>query len=117
MILVFNDAELRWDAIATYDEGLVVRASRIGGSNVHFRRLLTSPEGQDPYWLIRPRWGGTLFNGTKVYNAHNFMVGSPGRLVILRAPERPSKPWAVTVEDQARILMPTYDPEWEAEGL
>lgn len=120
MILVFSDTESRWDAIDTYYEGLVVRASHVSGSTVRFRRLETSPEGGDPFWLVQPRWGGTLFNGAKVYGTHYFMAGRPSRLVMLRAPESSGTAhpaWAVIVEDQARILMPAYDPEWEASSL
>ena len=118
MILIFTDGNSVWDAVDTYSKGIIIKASRVRESgSVRVRRLVSSPSDETPYWLIQPRWDGTLENGAPKFGVHNLRVGEDFVLVYLQAPARDGAPWVLNVNQQARILMPAYDPRWDADGL
>ena len=118
MLLRFFQDISTFEVSHEYPEGLVIQASNVAGSKAQFRRL-AGPESQTPYFLVIPRRADEAVMATDepMYGIVHMLVNRPSIRVSLHEPDGPGQAWFVLVNSTTRILMPTYDPTWLAEGM
>lgn len=114
MILRFYEHQILWEAVPGCPQGLVIQANQVAG-NVEKQQIGTDPE---PYWqIIATRADVAVMAADEpLYGTYHLLVSRPLRRVTLHAADTHHIPncWYVTINTEARILLPDFNPEWRA---